>query len=135
MDSSSKSSKQWICKEWVGKLGFNELDNQYNGFKRQEKEDKLIWAKESRHWHNPRRSILQYISFKCDYKVSSRWLQCFSLDFSPSFSMEGLLHYIVLFEWSWPYTCWSSKPLLECLSHQTPPLRPSVSWGSQGSIV
>jgi len=31
--------------------------------------------------------------------------------------MEGLLHYIIPLWWSWSYTCWSFKPLLECLSH------------------
>ena len=31
--------------------------------------------------------------------------------------MEGLLHYIVPFESSWSYTCQSSMPILECMSH------------------
>ena len=36
--------------------------------------------------------------------------------------MEGLSRYIAPFGSSWLYTCSSSEPLLECLSHQTPSL-------------
>ena len=48
MDLGPKSLIQGICREWVGKLGFNELNNKYNGFRRQGKEDKLIQVKENR---------------------------------------------------------------------------------------
>ena len=27
MDLGPQNPKQWICREWVGKLGFSELDN------------------------------------------------------------------------------------------------------------
>ena len=44
------------------------------------------------------------------------------------------LHYIALSFLSEPYTCWSSKPLLEHLSHQTPH-HFLVSCSGQGSTV
>ena len=44
----------------------------------------------------------------------------FSLYFSDPSLMKGLLHYIALFEPSWSYTYWSSEPLFEYLSYQTP---------------
>ena len=41
----------------------------------------------------------------------------FSFCFSDPFLMNDLLYYITLFEPSWSYTCWSSEPLFEYLSH------------------
>ena len=83
-------------------------------------------------WINPKKIVSDrvrgsqflYISYKFDYKVGSWLLQYFSLDFSDPHSMVGLFHYIVIFKRSWPYICWSSQPLLECLSHRTPPQAP-----------
>ena len=80
-------------------------------------------------WINPKKIVISrvwgsqflYISCKFDYKVGTWLLQYFSLDFSDPHSMVGLFHYIVFFKRSWPFTCWSAKPLLECLSHRTPP--------------
>ena len=42
MNLDPKSPIQWICREWVGKLGFNESDNKQSGFRWQENEDKLV---------------------------------------------------------------------------------------------
>ena len=58
--------------------------------------------------------------------ITSLFLDCYSVSFQislpifPSFFMDGLFYYIVLFRQSWPSTCWSSKSPLECLSHRTP---------------
>ena len=41
----------------------------------------------------------------------------FSFYFSDPFLIEGFLHYIAPYGPSWSYTCWSSKPLFEYLSH------------------
>ena len=45
-DLGSKSPIQWICREWVGKLGSNELGNKYSRSKWQESKDKLVLSKE-----------------------------------------------------------------------------------------
>ena len=58
-----------------------------------------------------------------DWKWLQIWLkllQCFLLQIFDPLSMDGFLYYIVPFGRSWFYTCWSFKPLLECLSHRTP---------------
>ena len=41
MNLDPKNPIQWICREWVRKLSFNELDNKWNGFRWQENEDRL----------------------------------------------------------------------------------------------
>ena len=45
MNLGPKSPTQRICREWVGKLGFNESDNKYNGFRWQANEDRLSYSK------------------------------------------------------------------------------------------
>ena len=37
-----KSSIQWICREWVGRLGFNEPKNKQGGSKWPENDDRLV---------------------------------------------------------------------------------------------
>ena len=49
-------------------------------------------------------------------------------------SLEDLSHCIASFGWSWPFICWLCRPLIECLSHQTPP-KSSVSCDNQNSTV
>ena len=44
MNSDPKSPIQWICKEWVGKLGINESDNKQSGFGWQENEDRPVYS-------------------------------------------------------------------------------------------
>ena len=61
-------------------------------------------------------------------------LQCVLYRFFDPLSLVGLLHYIAPLRWSWPSICWSSRPLLKCLSHQTPS-QALVSWCSQGNTV
>ena len=39
---------------------------------------------------------------------------------SPPPFLEGFLHNISPFRWSWPSICWSCRSLLECLSHLPP---------------
>ena len=41
-ESRPKSPIQWICRESVGKLGFNELDNKYSVFRSPENEIRLV---------------------------------------------------------------------------------------------
>ena len=36
MDLGPKGPIQWICREWVRKLGFNESIHKWSGFKSQE---------------------------------------------------------------------------------------------------
>ena len=45
MDSGPTNPIQWICKELVGKLGFNESDKKQSGFSWQENEDRPIYSK------------------------------------------------------------------------------------------
>ena len=47
MNLGPKSLIQWICREWVEKLGFNELDNKYSGFRSQENENRLVYVRRS----------------------------------------------------------------------------------------
>ena len=42
MNLDPKSPIQWICREWVEKMGFNESDNKWSGFRWQENEDRLV---------------------------------------------------------------------------------------------
>ena len=70
-DLGPKNPMQWICREWIRKLGFNELDNNYSWPRWQECKDKLILLKENHPRHNPRRSVLVYIFFDFDYKSNS----------------------------------------------------------------
>ena len=78
--------------------------------------------------------IFEYSSFGLGYNFNFLLLQCVLHRFSDPLSLEGSLHYIAPFRWSLSYICWSSRPLLECLSIKHLP-KPLVSWGSQGSIV
>ena len=104
-----KSLIQWICREWVRKLSFNELDNNYSWPRWHESKDKLVSSKENRHWHNLRRSVLIYIyiyiSFQFDYKYSSSCYSVFLLiSRSPHFRVF-FLFYTVFFLLSPPSTC------------------------------
>ena len=135
MDWGPKSQRQWICREWVGKTGSEWVGSQikYTRFTRTEKRIELSLEKLSlaQIWG----SRFLYIPHKCGYRFSSWLLQCFSLSFFDPPFMVGLFHYIVPFKQSWSSTCWSFKPLLECLSHRTPLLAPFVRWGSKYSPV
>ena len=71
MDWGPKSLKQWICREWVGKLGFNELDKHKSRFKWQEDINGQVYNEENRHRQNPRRSVLIYIFFFSDLITKS----------------------------------------------------------------
>ena len=81
------------------------------------KHNKRFWYQ----WiYNPRRSNF-YKLVTIGYKNNLDYYNVLSLIFD-LFLMESPLHYIVPFRLSWSYTCWLPKPLLEYLSHQTPPL-------------
>ena len=100
---------QWIFREWVRKLSFNELDNNYSWPRWHESKDKLVSSKENRSWHNLRRSVLIYIyiyiSFQFDYKYSSSCYSVFLLiSRSPLFRVF-FLFYTVFFLLSPPSTC------------------------------
>ena len=111
---------QWICREWIRKLGSNELDNNYSGSRRQKNKDKLVLSKENRPRLNPRRLVLIYNSFEFDYKSSSCGYSVFLLIFRSPLLRVFFLFYIVFFLSSPPFTCgpgfwhWS-------LSHQHVP--------------
>ena len=62
------------------------------------------------------------------YKYNLDCYNAFSHEISDHFLMEGLLHYIAPFEPSWSYAYWSSEPLLEYMSHQTPYLAFCELW-------
>ena len=61
MDLGLKSPIQWICREWIKKLGSNELGNNYNWSRWQERKYGLVLSKEKCPRHSTRRSILVYI--------------------------------------------------------------------------
>ena len=86
-DFSPKSPIQWIYREWVKKLGSNELDNNYGGSRWLESKDKQVLFKENHHRHNPRKSVLIYISLEFDYKSSSCCYSIFLLIFRSPFSV------------------------------------------------
>ena len=60
MDWNPKSPKQWICREWVGKLGSNELDKYKSRFRWQEDVNGQVYSEENRIQQSPRRSVLIY---------------------------------------------------------------------------
>ena len=62
MDLGPKSLKQWIYREWVGKLGFNESDRYLGRFGWQENVSKKVYAEENRPQQSPRRFVLIYFS-------------------------------------------------------------------------
>ena len=95
-DLGLKSLIQWICWEWVRKLGSNELDNNYSWPRWQESKDKLVLSKENHPWHNPRRSILVYIFFEFDYK-SSFCSYSFFLSILQSFSLRVFPFFYTIF--------------------------------------
>ena len=118
-DSGSKSLTQWICREWALKLGFNGSYNTHSGLKILRKQRKTssrkffldeVWGE----W------FLNIILLDLD-TISVLVVTMCSLQIPP---LEGLLHYITPFRWSWPSICWSSRSLPECLSHQTPSQAP-----------
>jgi len=85
MDWGPKSPKQWICREWVGKMGSNESDKHKNRFRWQEDVNGQVYNEENHPRQSLRRSFL-YISFRFNYKVSS-WCYSNFLFFSPSSSL------------------------------------------------
>ena len=88
--------KQWICREWVEKLGWNELDQK---IKCQEQENRLIFL-EKIVISTIRGVEFLYISHKFDYKVGSWLLQCFS----HGFSNRPLSLHLSFFILSFPFT-------------------------------
>ena len=60
MDWGSKSPKQWICREWVGKLGSNESDNHKSRFSWQEDVDGQVYNEENHPRQSLRWSVLIY---------------------------------------------------------------------------
>jgi len=117
MDLGPKSLIQWICRECVRKLGSNELGNNYNGSRSQEKKDGLVLSKENCHRHSPRRSILVYISFWIWLQVLFLFLLCFSPN-SSIFVLKGLFPFYTILPLSFlPSTCRPSG-WLWFLSHQ-----------------
>ena len=127
MNLGPKSLIQWICKKWIGKLGFNELDDKYNRFRRQKKR-KINWFKLKKIiLGTVRGDLFLYISFKCDYKVNSWWLQCFSLNFrSLLFSRVSYIIYLLFYDLCPLVVDHSGHYLSACpIGH---PLWPSMSW-------
>ena len=124
MDLGSKSPKQWICREWVRKLGSNESDEHLNRFRWQEGVNKQGNDEEKTS------SAMSKENRSCIYCSSVRLQVWFlvTVVFLPSFgdplSMVRSFYYIALFKWSWSFTCCPSRPPLECLSHRTSPQTP-----------
>ena len=119
MDLGPKSLKQWICREWVGKTGLKWVGWPIEWVAMTRTKRQNDSTKENRPWHSPRRSVLIY---SLQVRLQSWFLSAivFLLWFSDPSSMVGFFYYIVPFKRSWSSTCWPSKSLLECLSHQTP---------------
>ena len=60
MDWGPKSLKQWICREWDGKLCSNELDKHKSRFRSQEDVNGQVYNEENRPQQSSRRSVLIY---------------------------------------------------------------------------
>ena len=99
-DLDSKSPIQWICREWVGKLGSDELGNDYSGFK---------WHKIRIDWLYLMKIVLstvwedQFLNIilKVDYKNSS---YCYNVSLLiPDHSPSGSFFYFILPSFFHPY--------------------------------
>ena len=90
----------------LNKLGLNESYNAHNGSEILRQQSKEILPRQS-----PRRMILEFSSFGLD-TISSLVVTMCSLQkiFDP-LPLEGFLHYIAHFRWSWLSICWYE----ECL--------------------
>ena len=94
MDLGPKSPKQWICREWVRKLGSNESDKHNNGFRWQEDVINTVMMKTTV-LDKVRGELFLYIILKLDYKFGSRLLQYFSLNFLIPHPMASFFFYTV----------------------------------------
>ena len=74
-----KSPIQWIFREWVRKLGSNELDNNYGGSRWLESKNKEVLPKEVRPQLSSRRLVFIYIVLEFDYKSNSCFYSVFLL--------------------------------------------------------
>ena len=64
--------------------------------------------------------VVLIISSVLGYYGFPRWCKLQPSSLPPVFQspiLEGFLHYIPSFSWSWPSICWSCRSLLDCLSH------------------
>ena len=55
-----KNPKQWICKEWVEKLGSNKSNRHKSKFRWQEDINGHVYNEEKCHRQRPKRSVLIY---------------------------------------------------------------------------
>ena len=104
-DLGPKSPIQWICREWVRKLGSNELNKNYGWLRWQESKDKLVLSKENRPRHYPRRSVLVYISFEFGYKSCYCFYSVFLLILWFPLLKVFFLFYTVFLLSSPPFAC------------------------------
>ena len=94
-DFGLKSLIQWICWEWVRKLGSNELDDNYGWPRWQESKDKLVLSKKIILGTIQGDQFL-YISFEFDYK-SSFCSYSFFLSILQSFSLRVFFLFYTIF--------------------------------------
>ena len=106
------SPLQWICREWVQKLGSDEVTACFGGEKHTESGDPTSQGEGTPRLRtgipNSSRSHRSLLPFSGP--PSSSWP-------SPCFGWSLLL-YILLFRSSSSYTCQSSMPILKCTSHR-----------------
>ena len=123
VDSGPTSPIQWIYREWVWEQG---LSKGYNN-------KTWLWMDWiTRTWTKvwnfvlglgPRNWLFLLLLQCLVTKVFPRWCKLQPSSLFPVFRspfLEGFLHYISHFSWSWPSICWSCRSPLECLFHQPP---------------
>ena len=97
---------QWICKEWVRKLGSNKATARFEGGK----------AYRIGRLKGPREKEPLARGLESPTPLAS--LEPFPLCWAPSFPVRSLLIYILLLHSSSSYTCRSSTSIFECTSHR-----------------
>ena len=120
MNLGPKSPIQWICREWVGKLGFNELDNNYNGSRSRWSKSGQVYLKKIV-LDTIREDQFMYILLGIDYKYSVNGHNLFLSLISWSLFLRA---YLLIYTTS-PSSSLLSTWMVDCLgwslSHQYPP--------------
>ena len=107
------SPLQWICREWVKKLGSDEATTCFEGEKHTESSGPTSQGEGT-----PRSRTGMRQPLSVTQKPPS-FLWAFLFFFAAPLFGWSLLLYIPLFRSSSFYTCQSSMPILKCTSHQS----------------
>ena len=119
MNLGPKSPIQWICREWVGKLGFNELDNNYNGSRSRWSTSGQVYLKKIV-LDTIREDQFMYILLGIDYKYSVNGYNLFLSLISWSLFLRAYLLIYTTSPSSSLLSTWMVDGLGWSLSHQYP---------------